>query len=207
MKLKTAHTNTILLEKRKFGQNCHSLSLLVIGCHRLSLFVTRCTTCCHSLSLVSVIVPLVVTRCPRCHSLSLVVPLVVTCCTTRSHSLYRSLSFVVTRCTTRCHSSLDVPLVCLFKNDHLGVLCKRFSSTFHKYQRKAPSLESLFSNVSGFMPATLLKRDFKTVLGKFSQENSHPENSHPSNTRLENPTPPENSHPENSHLEYSHPFH
>ena len=66
--------------------------------------VTRCTTRCHSLSLVV----------PRCHllyhSLSFVVPLVVTGCTTRCHSLslvvirchslYHSLSFVVSRCTT-----------------------------------------------------------------------------------------------------------
>ena len=58
-------------------------------------------TCCHLLSLVvplvSLVVPLVVTRCTtRCHSLSLVVlPVVIRC---------HSLSFVVTRCTTRCHS-------------------------------------------------------------------------------------------------------
>ena len=73
MKWRTAHTNTILFEKRKFGQNCHLLSLLVIRCQRSSLVVTRC------------------------HSLSLVVPLVVIYC----NSLYHSLSLVVTRCLTR----------------------------------------------------------------------------------------------------------
>ena len=83
---------------------CHSLSLIVICCHSLPLVVIRCHSLYHSLSFV---VPLVVIR---CHSLSFV----VTRCTTRCHSL----SFVVTRCTTRCHSlSLDVPLVCLFIND------------------------------------------------------------------------------------------
>ena len=96
------------LKKRKISRNGHSLSFV------LPLVVTRCTTRCHSLSLVVI----------RCHSLSFV----VTRCTTRCHSL----SFVVTRCTTRCHSlsfvviswitryhslSLDVPLVCLFIND------------------------------------------------------------------------------------------
>ena len=128
MKWRTAHTNTILLEKRKFGQNCHSLSLLVIWCHRLSLVVTRCTTCCHSLSLA-------VTCCTtRCHSLYHLLSFIVTRC----HLLYHSLSLVVTRChslslvvplvVTRCHSlSLVVPLVCLFINNqiriwHLGVL-------------------------------------------------------------------------------------
>ena len=105
--MKTAHTNTILFEKWKFGQNCHWLSLLVIQCHRLSLVVTRCTACCYSLSLV-------VTCCTtRCHSLSFVVTR-CTCCHSlyhslslvaiRCHSLYYLLSFVVTRCTTSCPS-------------------------------------------------------------------------------------------------------
>ena len=97
------------------------LSLAVIHCHSLSLFVTRFTTCCHSLSFV-------VTRCHslslvliRCHSLSFYV--------TRCHSLYHSLSLVVivvtrctTCCTTRCHSlSLDISLACLFINNHLFI--------------------------------------------------------------------------------------
>ena len=61
----------------------------------------------------------------RCHSLLAAVPLVVTRC----HSLYHSMSFVVTRChllyhmfsfvVTCCHwMSLNVPLVCLFINNH-----------------------------------------------------------------------------------------
>ena len=102
---------------------CHSLLLVVIGClrclllyHSLSLVVplvvTRCTTRCHSLSFV---VTRCTTRCHslslvviRCHSLSFVVTRCTACCTTRCHSL----SFVVTRCTTRCHSlPLVVPLV------------------------------------------------------------------------------------------------
>ena len=67
--------------------------------------------CSHSLP------PIVI----RCHSLSLA----VTCCTNR----YHSLSLVVIRCHSlyhlfslaviRCHSlPLDVPLLCLFINDH-----------------------------------------------------------------------------------------
>ena len=85
------------------------LSLATIHCHSLSFFVTRC----HSLSLA---VPLVVTRwITRCHSLYHSMSLVVTRC----HSLYHLLSFVV----TRCHSmSLDVPLVCLFINDHYFII-------------------------------------------------------------------------------------
>ena len=126
MKWRTAHTNTILFEKKKFQQNCYSLLLLVIRCHRFSLVVTHCITCCHSLSLIvplvatccyslSLVVPLVVTYLPlvvtRCYSLSLVVPLVVTRCHSlslfvplvviRYHSLYHSLSLFVTQCTTR----------------------------------------------------------------------------------------------------------
>ena len=66
------------------------------------------------------------TRCHSLyHSLSFAVPLVVTRC----HSLYHSLLFVVTRCTTRCHSlSLNVPLVCLFINNHnFRMTCISFS--------------------------------------------------------------------------------
>ena len=76
----------------------------VIGCHSLSLVITRC----HSLLLV------VVRFHSIYHSLSFVV--------TRCHSLHLSLSFAVTCCTTRCHSfSLDVSIVCLFINDHNNV--------------------------------------------------------------------------------------
>ena len=100
------------------------LRLVVTSRHSMPPFATRCTNCCHSLSLV-------ITCCTtRCHSLLLDVPLVATrwttCCHSlllaaiRCHSLYHSLSFIVTRCTTLCHSlSLDVPLVCLFIIDLL----------------------------------------------------------------------------------------
>ena len=73
----------LIWKKRKISRNGHSLSFVV----------TRCTTSCHSLSLVVTL----------CHLLS---PVVIGChsFTTRCHSLYHSLSFVVTRCTTRCHS-------------------------------------------------------------------------------------------------------
>ena len=81
------------LKKRKISWNGHSLTFAV----------TRCTTRCHSLSLVVIFfhsLSLVVTRCnslyrctTRCHSLSFVVPLVGTRC--------HSLPLVVTRCTTR----------------------------------------------------------------------------------------------------------
>ena len=83
----------------------------VIGCHSLSLVITLVIHC-YSLSFVF-------TRfITRCHSLSRV----VIRCTSRCHSLYHSLPFAVTCCTTRCHSfSLDVPLVCLFINDHNNV--------------------------------------------------------------------------------------
>ena len=74
---------------------CHSLSFFVISCHSLSFAVSCCTTRCHSLN----------------HSLSFVVPLDAIRC----HSLHHLFSFVV----TRCHSMpLDVPLFCLFTNDH-----------------------------------------------------------------------------------------
>ena len=66
---------------------CHSLSLVVTLGHSLSLAVIRYHLLYHPLS------PFVI----RCHSLSLVVPLVVIRC----HSLHHSLSLVTTRCTTR----------------------------------------------------------------------------------------------------------
>ena len=70
----------------------HSLSFVlplpVIGCHSLSLVITRC----HSLSLDLSFV--------RCHLL----PCVVTRCTTRCHLLYHSLLFVVIQSTTHCNS-------------------------------------------------------------------------------------------------------
>ena len=98
---------------------CHSLSLIAIYCHLLSLVVSLAVTLCHSLhhSLSFVVIrchslyhslSLVVIRCPSLyHSLSLVVPIVVTHC--HSFSLVvllvvircHSLSLVVTRCTTR----------------------------------------------------------------------------------------------------------
>ena len=97
----------------------HSLSLIAIRCHlchSLLLFAA----CCHLLSLIVT----------HCHLLSLIVPLVATRCTTLCHSLYHLLSLVIIRChllyyslalvVIRCHSSsLDVPLVCLFINDHI----------------------------------------------------------------------------------------
>ena len=99
---------------------CHSLSLIVICYHVLSLAVSLAIILCHSLyhSLSFVVtrtnlchslshsLPFVVTRCPLlslvvpivvvtlCPSLSLVVPLVVV-------TRYHSLSLVATRCTTR----------------------------------------------------------------------------------------------------------
>ena len=90
------------------------LLLAVAHCYLLSLFVTRCITRCHFLSLVA---PLVVTR---CYSLSL---FVIPC-----HSLYHSLPLVVSLVVTRCHSlSLDVPLVCHFINDRFKMSCLTFS--------------------------------------------------------------------------------
>ena len=90
----------------RFMTRCHSLSLVVSFCYSLSFAVIRC----HLLY----------------HSLSLVVSFVVICCTTRYHSLYHSLSFVVPLVVIRYHSlssmSLDVPLVCLFTNDHYFII-------------------------------------------------------------------------------------
>ena len=83
----------------------YSLSFFVTRCHLLSFVFTCCTTRCHSSSFA---VPLGVIR---CHSFSFVVPLDVIRC--------HLLSFFV----TRCHSmSLDVPLVCLFINDHYFII-------------------------------------------------------------------------------------
>ena len=70
------------------------LSLAVTHCYFLSLVVTRCITCCHSLSLVA---PLVANRCPSLYqSLSLDIPLV--CLFINGHLKHlfrRSLFFVL----------------------------------------------------------------------------------------------------------------
>ena len=89
-----------LLQRSSLRFKEFSLGRLVVGSSLIkkkeqlpkwSLVLTRCTTSCHSLSLV---VPFFVTRCTtRSHSLSLVV--------IRCHSLYHSLSLAVTRSTTR----------------------------------------------------------------------------------------------------------
>ena len=94
----------------------HSILLTIIRIHLFYHSLSFSVTHCHFFVIC-------------CHSLSLAVPLVVTRWITRCHSLYHSISFVVTRCHSlyhlfsiviiRCHSmSLDVPLFCLFTNDH-----------------------------------------------------------------------------------------
>ena len=73
----------------RFITRCHSLPLIVIFCHSLSLAI-RCHLLYHSFQSLSFVLPLVVIG---CHSLSFVLPLVASLC--------HSLSFVITRCTTR----------------------------------------------------------------------------------------------------------
>ena len=68
-----------------------SLEVMCVFC----VFFTRCTTFCHSLSFIVVVIP--------CHSLNHPLPFVVTRCL-RCHLLYYSLS-------------LNAPLVYLFIND------------------------------------------------------------------------------------------
>ena len=102
---------------------CHSLPFVVTLCNSFSLFVTCCTTCCHSLYH---LLSFLATRCTtRYHSLSFVVTRCTTCC----HSLYHSLSFVV----TRCHSMYR--LVCLFINDRniLLLLISYFKSKVYSF--------------------------------------------------------------------------
>ena len=43
-----------------------------------------------------------------------------------------------------------------------GVLCKKCSLKFHKIHKKTPVPESLFNEVAGLKPATLLKRESGT---------------------------------------------
>ena len=72
-----AHTNTILFEKRKFGQNCNSLPFGVTCCttrcqslyQSLSLVVIRCHLLYHSLSLDVSLVYLFINDHPRRHLL------------------------------------------------------------------------------------------------------------------------------------------
>ena len=119
---------SVLCRFHSLSHCCHSLSLIAIYCHSLSLVVSLVVILCHSLyhSL-----SLIVIRChslsfvvTRCHSLSLVI--------IRCHSLYHSLSLVV----ICCHSlSLDVPLLCLFINDQIIALlhCRNPMLWCHSY--------------------------------------------------------------------------
>ena len=94
--------NSLNFSIRQFSEKCHFPLLFSnikdffffstsSGWHRslhfvlisFSFIVTRCTTCCHSLTFVVLLVIIC------CHSLSLVVPLVVTHC----HSMYHSFAF------------------------------------------------------------------------------------------------------------------
>ena len=100
-------------------QCCHSLLLIAICCHSLSLAVLLVVTRFHSLSLA---VPLVVTR---FHSLPLVVPLVATRC--------HSLSLVFTGCTTRLS----------FYKGSLWTMCPVEMGTFHQLKFKGGSLITL----------------------------------------------------------------
>ena len=87
---------SLIWKKRK-----EKLAEMVTRCHSLVLVVRFVVILCHSLSLFVI----------YCHLLSLVA--------IRCHSLYHSLLLVVIRCHSLYHwLSLDVPLVCLFINDH-----------------------------------------------------------------------------------------
>ena len=136
------------------------------------LIVIRCTTGCHSLSLV---VLLLVTCChllyhslsfvvTRCHSLSLVVPLVVTRC--------HSLSLVVPLVVIRCHSlSLDVPLVCVFINDRFPT-CeplsekKSFSVVINQFRKRKLTMKGGKNIFIKYISAQKDRRNFKA--SKFS---------------------------------------
>ena len=102
-----------LIRKKRISRNSHSLSLVVIRCHSLSLVVPllslvviRCHSLYHSLSLV-------VTRCTiRCHSLSLV----VTQCTTRLSFYKRSLESV------SCSEDRDLRKIVVFEHFPYSIL-------------------------------------------------------------------------------------
>ena len=143
MKWRTAHTNTILFEKRKFGHNFHPLSFLVCRCHRLSLVATRCTTCCHSLSLV---VPLVVTR---FHSLSHVVPLVVTRC----HSMHHSSVFINDRIYR-----------CFPPSDYLKTIWRVFSDDCCNRQWRLNVITCFVDCVIISINCKILKENFNLVI-------------------------------------------
>ena len=93
----------------------HSLSFAVTHWNVLLLLVIRFTARYHLLY----------------HALSFIVPLVAISC--------HSLSFAVTRWTSRCHLlSLDVPLVCIFRNDlnKLSSFHQSFKINFLKVDRQ-----------------------------------------------------------------------
>ena len=79
---------------------CFILELKINLVYLLSFAFIRCTTSCHSLSLLVICFYLLSFVVTRCHWLPLVVPLVVIRC----HSLCHSMSFVVTRCHSMYHS-------------------------------------------------------------------------------------------------------
>ena len=125
---------------KEFSLGC----LMVVSSHiikkgKLAEMDTRCHSLYYSLSLV---VPLVVTRCiTRCHSLSFIV--------TRCHSLYYSLSLVVTRCHSMYYSSVFLKTIdqeweifrvlILCEHEHIA----RFSN-LHRGRGSHVTLHALF---------------------------------------------------------------
>ena len=135
----------------------HSLSLIAIRCHPMSLIVTFYHSLYHSLSLVNI----------RCHSLSFVVtrcqslPFLVTrftisCHSTRCTTPCHSLSFVVTRCTTRCHSLSLVVTRC---TTHLSFYKRYYISMnfYIKFSKVLPLsiVKRILRNYVPFVPACL----------------------------------------------------
>ena len=144
-----------LLQRSSLRFKEFSLGRLVVGSSLIkkneqlpkwSLVLTRCTTSCHSLSLVVTLyhsLSLVAIRCHSLyHSLSLVVPPALIRC--------HSLSFGVTRCTTHCHSlSLEVPLACLFINDLKNLIKKEDSGTMFSCEFGEISHNTFFKELFG----------------------------------------------------------
>ena len=145
----SVHSGRVLSHqrKRKISQNDHSLSLVVIRCHSLSLVVpldvTRCTTRCHPLSFVVIC----------CHSLyhllSLDVSLFCLFINDPSRVCYENMQQIYRRTTVRKYNFKNVAKQFYGNQSSAGVfsceLTAYFQNTFSlEHLQRTASVSSIF---------------------------------------------------------------
>ena len=154
--------------------HCHSLPLFFTHCQSMSFVATRCTTRCHSLSLV---VPLVVTCCHSLyHSLSLDVPLVCLFIYDLNINLFKQINinqmFDKIQVMLMMKMSISNNRISWLKNSkcsqwiirssHRRSSIKKLLFKIYQYSLENACVLSLLIKLMAFRSATLFKRDSNT---------------------------------------------